>query len=318
MYLVGKQAGARLLQSNIFPKHSRVAKAVDQSVCVFRATRLCRQMRLVVCAFLWRMSCACAGRAARVLICVSEWVVDVYGYCKKPQICDIHGGISFPGYSQHLAALFKQVLEDPAWWCCRMKVYVLWAGTVWTSSCLPSPASSWLEGVFPCIYFLWGCNDGLQTSTGSSGSGEVSDGWDELGCGDPNVALAWAAGFVLLKDVGLPLKTLPVSTERWLSGCEQLTLGVRFSYGFLLKGTNNNWVGTTFDHSQNLSGFWTSDLQVKGFVPSSVAGELSLLLSSNCRYSPVFSNCLLLKPSMQLLCVTLLSRVDFPHCIFVS
>lgn len=34
MYLVGKQVGVRLLHGNIFPKHSRVAKAVDQSMCV--------------------------------------------------------------------------------------------------------------------------------------------------------------------------------------------------------------------------------------------------------------------------------------------
>lgn len=126
--------------------------------------------------------------------------------------------------------------------------------------------------------------------------------------------LGW--GFVLLKDVWLSLKTLLVSTERWLSGCEQLRVGVRFSYWFLLKDTNNNRAGTTFDHSRNPSGFWTSDLQVKGFVPSSVAGELSLLLSSNCRYSLFFSHCLLLKTSMQFLCVTLLSHFDF-HTVFL-
>lgn len=35
--------------------------------------------------------------------------------------------------SQHTASnlhlLFKQVLENPGWWCCRVKVYKLWAGT---------------------------------------------------------------------------------------------------------------------------------------------------------------------------------------------
>lgn len=40
-------------------------------------------------------------------------------------------------------------------------------------------------------------------------------------------------------------------------------------------------MGITLDHSQNLSGFGGSDLQVKGFVPFPVPGELGTLICSH-------------------------------------
>lgn len=48
---------------------------------------------------------------------------------------------------------------------------------------------------------------------------------------------------------------------------------MRLSYLFYLK----TQVGITLDHSQNLFGFGFSDLQVKGFVPFTVPGELRTL-----------------------------------------
>lgn len=54
----------------------------------------------------------------------------------------------------------------------------------------------------------------------------AADGCSELGCGDPSISLTWTAGFVLLKGAGLLLKILLLSTERGLSGCGQLRVGV--------------------------------------------------------------------------------------------
>lgn len=84
----------------------------------------------------------------------------------------------------------------------------------------------------------------------------------ELGMMTP-LCLTWTAGSVLLQSAGLLLEILQLSTEGWLLSAKSV-----ISYLFYLK----TQMGITLDHSQNLSGFGGSDLQVKGFVPCAVPG----------------------------------------------
>lgn len=84
----------------------------------------------------------------------------------------------------------------------------------------------------------------------------------ELGMMTP-LWLTWTAGSVLLQGAGLLLEILQLSTEGWLLSAKSV-----ISYLFYLKSQ----MGITLDHSQNLSGFGGSDLQVKGFVPCAVPG----------------------------------------------
>lgn len=176
--------------------------------------------------------------------------------------------------------LFRQVLEDLTWWCCRIKADVLWVRSVQTSPSQEGPSqscSNLSRWGLSLDLFHFDFNDGFQTSvdTGAD-SREVFHG-----CG-----WVWWPQDISLGLQGLFFSKVQGCCWKWCSwalkgGCCQLRAGERLSYLSYLK----TQMGITLDHSQNLSGFGASDLQVKGFVPFTVPGELRTLNCSHTCFS---------------------------------